>query len=229
MKILLVEDDELLASALSQGLAEEGHHVDLCTSGAEAIAQGVALDYDLAILDWQLPDVDGLTVLRTWRKRDLRMRVLMLTARGTLDDRVTGLRSGADDYMVKPFEFEELLARLEVLRRRTAEVPVPPPSEIDFDVRRRTLVCHGKEVALTAREYALALALFESKDQVCSRSHLLAAVWGADYEGDAHIVDVYVGYVRRKLADAGADSIAIRTVRGLGFCLESAGSLEALP
>jgi len=225
MNVLLVEDDEALASALSQGLREEGHRVDLCTNGAEAIAQGVAAAYDLAILDWMLPDVDGLTVLRTWRKRDMKMLVMMLTARGTVDDRVAGLRGGADDYMVKPFEFEELLARIEVLQRRRADVQATPADQISFDARRRTLICRGKEVVLTAREFALALALFENKDHVCARSQLLAAVWGADYDGDPHIVDVYVGYLRRKLLDAGAATIGIRTVRGLGFCLESPGSL----
>ncbi len=221
MKLLLVEDDEQLASAMAQGLREEGHEVDVCTGGADAIAQAVAVSYDLIILDWLLPQVDGLTVLQTWRNRGLSMPVLMLTARGTVADRVTGLRNGADDYMIKPFDFEELLARIDVLRRRMTDAPVPQVAEIALDTARRTMRCRGKEVALTAREFALALVLHEHENDVCPRANLLADVWGADYEGDPHVVDVYVGYLRRKLADAGAVNARIETVRGIGFSLRT--------
>ena len=222
MKLLLVEDEERLVRVLAKGLREEGHQVDTCMRGDDAIAQGSAIEYDVIILDWMLPDVDGLTVLRTWRSHGLRTPVLMLTARGAIAERVTGLRTGADDYMVKPFEFDELLARLEALRRRAVGDATREVGDLVLDARRRSLLCGTTEVALTAREYALALALFERSGDVCTRSHLLTAVWGSQFDGDPNVVDVYVGYLRRKLAETGATVASIRTVRGHGFCIEAA-------
>ncbi len=221
MKLLLVEDEERLVRVLAKGLREEGHQVDTCMRGDDAITQGGAIDYDAVILDWMLPDVDGLTVLRTWRSRGLRMPVLMLTARGAIAERVTGLRTGADDYMVKPFDFDELLARLEALRRRAIGDTTRQVGDVELDARRRALICGHNEVGLTAREYALALALFERAGDVCTRSQLLAAVWGNHFDGDPNVVDVYVGYLRRKLSETGATSASIRTVRGHGFCVEA--------
>jgi len=221
MKLLLVEDEERLVRVLSKGLREEGHQVDTCTRGDDAIMQGGAIDYDVVILDWMLPDIDGLTVLRTWRGRGLRMPVMMLTARGAIAERVTGLRTGADDYMVKPFDFDELLARLEALRRRAVGDATRHAGDVELDARRRALICGSIEVGLTAREYALALALFERLGDLCTRTQLLAAVWGNQFGGDANVVDVYVGYLRRKLAETGATMVSIRTVRGHGFCMET--------
>lgn len=223
MKLLLVEDEERLARSLVRGLTEEGHAVDLCALGGDALAQGAALDYDAVILDWMLPDVDGLTVLRTWRAAGLRTPVLMLTARGTVPEKIQGLRAGADDYLTKPFDFDELLARLEALHRRAEGVEgARALGDVTLDPRRRTLSRGERHVSLTAREYALATELFARAGDVLTRSELLDRVWGARFDGEPNIVDVYVGYLRRKLADLGAEELALRTVRGVGYRLEAA-------
>ena len=143
----------------------------------------------------------------------------MLTARGSVPERVHGLRSGADDYMVKPFDFEELLARLEALQRRGGDHGSLQVADLALDSRRRVLTCDGRDTSLTAREHALALALFQRAGDVLTRSELLGAVWGPHFDGEPNIVDVYVGYLRKKIADLGAHA-AIRTVRGVGFRLQ---------
>ena len=219
MKLLLVEDEERLARLLTRGLTEEGHQVDVCANGADGLAQGLALDYDAAILDWALPDLDGLSVLRGWRARAVRFPVLMLTARGSVPERVQGLRAGADDYLVKPFDFDELLARLEALQRRGGDRVTLQVGDLALDTRRRALICAGREATLTAREHALALSLFEHAGDVLTRSELLATVWGPHFDGEPNIVDVYIGYLRRKMTELGAGA-GIRTVRGVGFRLQ---------
>jgi two-component system OmpR family response regulator len=224
MKILLVEDEERLSRALVRGLSEEGHTVDLCDHGNDALSQGAALSYDVVILDWMLPDLDGVSVLRAWRAAGLRTPVLMLTARGTVPERVQGLRAGADDYLTKPFDFEELLARIEALHRRAegsnAALAV---GDVTLDPRRRALRRGEREVSLTAREFALASELFAHAGDVLTRSALLDRVWGARFDGEPNVVDVYVGYLRRKLADLDAQGVTVRTVRGVGYRLEPAG------
>lgn len=223
MKLLLVEDEDRLARSLVRGLTEEGHQVDLCALGGDALSQGAALAYDAVILDWMLPDLDGLTVLRTWRAAGLRTPVLMLTARGTVPEKVQGLRAGADDYLTKPFDFEELLARLEALHRRAEGIDrARTVGDVTLDGRRRTLACGDRNVSLTAREYALASEFFDRAGDVLTRSELLDRVWGSRFDGEPNIVDVYVGYLRRKLADIGSAEAALRTVRGVGFRLDAA-------
>lgn len=220
MKLLLVEDETRLARVIARGLTEEGHTVDACERGEDAIAQGLALDYDVAILDWMLPDVDGLTVLRTWRARGCTTPVLMLTARASVPERVAGLRAGADDYLAKPFDFEELLARLEALHRRSATTGTLRAGDVELDAARRVLTRSGVEVALTAREFALMRLLMERAGDVCTRTELLAGVWGTGFDGEPNVVDVYVGYLRKKLSEIDASQIAISTVRGVGFRVE---------
>lgn len=221
MKILLVEDDERMARLVHRGLTEEGHQVDLCQRGGDAAAQATSVGYDVIILDWGLPDVDGVTVLRRWRARGVTTPVLMLTARGAVGERVTGLRAGADDYLVKPFDFEELLARLDALRRR-AGGSSPTLGPVTIDERRRAVVHGDRAETLTNREWQLLLAFVEHRGEILSRSELLARVWGPDFTGEPNIADVYVGYLRAKLARIGADGVAIRAVRGIGFRLEVA-------
>lgn len=220
MQLLLVEDEDRLAKVLIQGLREEGHQVDLCTSGEQAFHQARDIDYDAIILDWMLPDLDGVSVLRRWRDAGLRTPVLMLTARGSIGERVTGLKAGADDYLVKPFAFAELLARLEALHRRGAgQLDLFRAGPVSVDGRRRVLVGPEGELGLTPREYTLACELFGHADEVNSRSHLLSAVWGSNFEGDPNILDVYISYLRGKLARVAGQAVEIKAVRGVGFRL----------
>lgn len=220
MKILLVEDEEKLAQHLLRGLREEGHQVDWCANGRDARGQATDIDYDVVVLDWTLPDIDGLAVLRTWRREGMRTPVIMLTARGTVGERVSGLRTGADDYMVKPFDFEELVARLEALHRRSVgALDTYQTGAVRLDGKRRSIESGGAEIELTAREFALARELFSRSGEVLSRSSLLSAVWGSGFGGDPNILDVYVGYLRNKLAALGDTGVELRTVRGVGFRL----------
>jgi two-component system OmpR family response regulator len=224
MKLLLVEDEASLARTLGQGLREEGHQVDVCRTGAEALRQAKDIDYDAVVLDWMLPDLDGVTILRTWREQGLRTPVLMLTARGSVGERVTGLRAGADDYLVKPFAFEELLARLESIHRRgSGQLELHRVGPVTVDGRRRVLIGPEGELGLTPREYALSCELVSHAGEVVARSHLLAAVWGTHYVGDPNVLDVYVGYLRSKLQRVAGEAVTIKAVRGVGFRLLAAG------
>lgn len=225
MKLLLVEDEPKMARMLQRGLSEEGHEVDVCDRGEDARSQAAVVPYDVIILDWALPDADGLTLLRGWRGAGLRTPVLMLTARGTTGEKVTGLRAGADDYLVKPFDFEELLARLEALARRGgAQTGNPTFGSVTLDARRRVLRRGEEEVELTAREFALASEFFAHGREVLTRARLLSAVWGSAFDGAPNVVDVYVGYVRTKLGQLHAD-VEIATVRGVGYRLVVAGAV----
>ncbi len=218
MRLLIVEDEPKMARMLQQGLAEEGYQVDVCASGSEAEAQARAVPYDLLILDWSLPDADGVSVLRRLRGSGFTVPVLMLTARGTIGERVTGLRAGADDYLVKPFDFEELLARLEALQRRAVGTGVNRRlGSAELDVPRRTLRGPAGERALTAREFSLASELFARPGEVLTRTHLLRSAWGSDFDRTPNVVDVYIGYLRGKLLEVGAQDLEITAVRGMGY------------
>ncbi|MBL8976628.1 MAG: response regulator transcription factor [Myxococcales bacterium] len=223
MRILAVEDDERLVVLLQRGLREEGHVVDACGTCADALGQAQTIAYDVILLDWMLPDGDGLSLLRSWRDRGVETPVLMLTARGAVGERVLGLRSGADDYLVKPFDFAELLARIEALgRRRGGESGQLRVGNVVLDGRRRVVIAGTQEVALTAREFALCSLLFRRVGEVLTRSELLASVWGPSFDGEPNVLDVYVGYVRAKLAQLGAEAPTIRAQRGVGYRLLAA-------
>jgi two-component system OmpR family response regulator len=216
----LVEDEERVSRALSRGLAEEGHRVDVCATGGEARAQAQDIAYDVILLDWSLPDMDGVAVLREWRKRGLRTPVLLLTARGSTGEKVTAFHAGADDYLVKPFEFAELLVRIEALARRGGAEAASALGPLKLDPRRRALLCDDRSESLTPREYALASVLATHPGEVLSRTRLLEAVWGSEFGGNANVVDVYIGYLRAKidrLAPQGA--VRIEAVRGVGYRL----------
>ncbi|NBD13409.1 MULTISPECIES: response regulator transcription factor [Corallococcus] len=226
MRLLLVEDEAKMVLLLRRGLEEEGHSLDVCSRGSEALALGHPEDYDVIVLDWSLPDTDGMTLLKGWREAGVRTPVLMLTARGTTADKVLGLRSGADDYLVKPFDFEELLARLEVLRRRgEAKEGVVRMGELVLEPGRRLLRMGAREESLTAREFALFSALVRHPGEPQVRARLMEQTWGPDFDGSANVLDVYVGYLRAKLERLDAAHVAIRSVRGVGYKLvvESSG------
>jgi DNA-binding response OmpR family regulator len=221
MRLLVVEDEPKMARMLQRGLAEEGHQVDVCATGESALQQALDVPYDAVVLDWGLPDMDGVSVLRTWRQRGLSTPVLLLTARGSTGEKVTGLRAGADDYLVKPFDFDELLARLEVLHRRSgpADVGLQTLADVTLEVRRRTLRRGEVEVTLTNREFGLLTELQALGGDAATRSRLLLKVWGGDFEGTGNVVDVYVGYLRAKLERLGTTRLKVEAVRGVGYRL----------
>jgi DNA-binding response OmpR family regulator len=221
VKLLVVEDEPKMARLLQRGLREEGHQVDHCARGMDALAQSRDIDYDVILLDWGLPDLDGVALLRRLRDAGLRTPVLMLTARGSVGERVTGLRAGADDFLVKPFDWEELLARIEALHRRGAgHEQRRRLGSVELDPNRRALARGNAEESLTAREYELASELFGHAGETLTRTELLSRVWGSAFDGGPNIVDVYVGYLRAKLKRLAGDDVQdvqIVAARGVGF------------
>jgi two-component system OmpR family response regulator len=221
-RVLLVEDDLKLASTLARGLANEGYSVDLAHSGDDALARTGVRDYEAVVLDVLLPGLDGHAVCRALRERDRWVPVLMLTALGEVADRIQGLDMGADDYLVKPFDFGELLARLRALiRRGPSERPAPiEVGGLRADPQTRIVTWSGRDAELTPREYELLEFMLRRPGQVISRGALLDHVWAEGYAGSPNVVDVYIGYLRRKLDHPQAPRL-IRTVRGAGFVLET--------
>ncbi len=220
MRILIVEDEVGVAGFLEQGLKESGYAVDVARDGADGLEYALAYEYDAIVLDIMLPKLNGLELLREIRAKRVKSPVLLLTARDGVDDRVRGLDVGADDYLVKPFAFLELLARIRALLRR-------PPlqtggalrmNDLEMDVARREVKRAGKSIELSPREFALLELLLRHPNQVLSRTQILEHVWNFDFYSDTNVVDVYIGYLRRKL-DREFDPPLIHTVRGVGFRL----------
>jgi two-component system OmpR family response regulator len=222
MRILLVEDEARVASFIRKGLEEALYIVDVACDGTEALDIALATEHDLIILDVRLPMRDGISVCRELRAQRNMTPILMLTARDTVDDRVRGLDAGADDYLVKPFEFGELVARVRaLLRRGQPERPtVLTIGDLEVDPAARTVSRGGVVVQLTAREFAVLEFLVRHAGTVISRTELLDHVWDSNYEGSTNLVDVYVGYLRRKLEDPFGRTL-IRTVRGVGYVIDS--------
>jgi len=221
MRVLLVEDDERLSGSLTRGLRGEGYAVDVAATGAQAISRAQIYDYDLVILDVMLPGPDGVTVCRTLREAGSWCPVLMLTARDGVADRIRGLDAGADDYLIKPFDFGELLARVRALMRRGApERPaVLTAGDLEVDPATRSVTRAGTRVGLSAREFAVVEFLARRAGQVVSRTELLEHVWDRNYQGSTNVVDVYVGYLRRKLENRFGRPL-IHTVRGAGYVID---------
>ncbi|HLS19369.1 MAG TPA: response regulator transcription factor [Paracoccaceae bacterium] len=223
-RLLIVEDDAEIAEFLAAGLAAEGYDVVTRPSGRDLIATVRDGRFAVVILDRMLPDAEGAELCQRLRAAGENVMVLMLTARDALDDKLEGLRAGADDYMTKPFAFEELLARLEVLLRRTGMAASPLDEIIVGDIRLdlflRTGQRRGQELGLTATEFKLLRFLAENANRVVSRPDILRAVWGYDFDPHTNIVEVYVAYLRKKLDQAGPPN-ALQTVRGFGYRLAS--------
>jgi DNA-binding response OmpR family regulator len=215
-RILIVEDEERIVSFLEKGLRSSGYSTLAVSSGADALAIARDGDFDLVLLDLGLPGIDGREVLQRMRARGETMPVVVLTARDGVDDTVGALERGADDYITKPFRFEELLARIRVRLRDTgsAEVTVLRAGRLSLDVRTRRAVVDDRVVELTAREFALAETFIRHAGQVLSREQLLSHVWGYDFDPGSNVVDVYVRYLRKKLGDD-----LVETVRGIGYRL----------
>ena len=213
-RVLIVEDEPRLVSFLEKGLRGNGFTTSLARNGATALAVASNSDFDLMILDLGLPDVDGLDVLRSLRERGDRLPVVILTARDEVSDKVSGFDLGADDYVTKPFRFEELLARVRARLRQggTPEITMLSAAGVELDLRTRHARVDGGTVELTAREFALLETMLRHPGQVLTREQLLSHVWGYDYDPGSNVVDVYVGYLRRKLGEE-----TIETVRGIGY------------
>jgi len=219
MRILLVEDEPDAARMIAKGLREQAYAVDVVGDGEAALFQAAMADYDAIVLDVLLPLKDGLEVCRELRREGRAVPTLMLTARDSVEARIAGLDSGADDYLVKPFALGELLARLRALIRRGAR-PLRPETlrvgEVELDTRAHRVCKHGREVALTAREYALLEYLVRRAGEVVGRAEIAEHVWDETYDAFSNVIEVYVRRLRRKLDDAGAESL-IRTRRGEGY------------
>ena len=215
-RVLLVEDEPALARLVENVLDEEGYRVAIAGDGIDALGQAEREAPDLVILDVSLPRLDGLEVCRRLRRDGRRMPVLMLTARDSVPDRVRGLDAGADDYLVKPFAFEELLARIRALLRRQREPDVLQVADLVLDPRSHSVRRAGEEIELSDREFRLLEVLMRHSGQVLSRTKLLDHVWGYDAEPSSNVVDIYVHYLRRKV-DRGHERPLIRTVRSVGY------------
>jgi DNA-binding response OmpR family regulator len=220
MRILVVEDEEAIATFLEQGLSEAGYAVDLATDGAEALHWLAIAPYDAIVLDLMLPKIDGLTVCAELRLRGLPTPVLMLTARDTVEDRVAGLDGGADDYLVKPFAFSELLARLRALLRREPALKgiVLQVDDLTLDTASHEVRRGGHLIALTIKEYALLEFLMRHPNQTLSRTTIAEHVWDDAFDHLSNIIDVHIFALRRKLDD-GRSTKLLHTVRGVGYRL----------
>jgi DNA-binding response OmpR family regulator len=221
MYILVVEDEKRLAQVVRKVLEEEGHTVDVAYDGEEGLAMAMDGSHDVIVLDVMLPAIEGTEVCRTLRASRVDTPVLLLTALDSVEDRVRGLDAGADDYLPKPFAFQELLARLRALGRRRVQAREPDQlksADLKLDLRRRRAERDGKAIELSPKEFSLLEFLMRNEGRVVTRTQILDHVWGYDYSPDSNLVDVYVTYLRRKI-DRGHEKPLIRTVRGAGYAL----------
>lgn len=227
MRLLIVEDEPSLARHLLRGLREEGYAVDWAETIGDASELSFATEYDLAVLDWMLPDGNGLDLLRQWRENEKNLPVLVLTARDAIEDKVKGLDTGADDYLTKPFRFEELLARVRSLLRRRSE-PISRRlalGELTFDRDAMAAEVNGQALQLTAKELALLEYFMLHPRRVLSRSVIAEHVWDEGWDADSNVIDVLVGRLRKKIRAAGGRNL-LQTVKGLGYALREPSEEE---
>jgi DNA-binding response OmpR family regulator len=223
MRILVVEDERPIAEFVQRGLEAEGYSVSCAYDGEDGLAMALTGDYSLVVLDVLLPKLSGLDVIRSIREHDESLPVIMLTALAETDDVVTGLDLGASDYLTKPFAFAELLARIRAHLRQPGQASATEleVGHLNLDFRTRDVSRGGHSVKLTAREFELLAYLMRHPDQVLSRAQILNAVWGYDYDPGTNVLDVYIGYLRKKLSEPDGDA-PIQTVRSAGYRLVSA-------
>lgn len=222
MKILLVEDDLKVASFIKKGLTENNMLVDLATDGEIGEVLAADNDYNLIILDILLPKLNGIELCKKIRQKDTKTPILLLTALGTTDDKVTGLNAGADDYLVKPFEFRELLARIYALTRRSFDLSsnqLLSIADLEVNLSSKMVVRAGKEIHLTAREFNLLVYLLRNKGNVISRSEIEEKIWGTIFERESNVVDVYINFLRKKI-DKEFEPKLIHTLIGMGYVIK---------
>jgi DNA-binding response OmpR family regulator len=223
--VLLVEDEIKLGAALEEGLGRAQHTVDVALDGQEGLDFALGASYDVIVLDVMLPKLDGFEVCRRLRASGARTPILMLTARDAVGDRITGLDAGADDYLVKPFAFGELLARIRALLRRESpsKETVLRLAELTLDPAAQSVEWAGRPVDLTAREYRILEALMRRPGWILTRDAIIESIWGFDFPDTSNVVEVYVGRIRRKLSEQGAPAL-IQTVRGAGYRMREPGA-----
>ena len=229
MRVLVVEDQTNVSTYVKRALEEQGYAVDVAHTGGEALDWAEVVDFDLIMLDIMLPEIDGITVCSTLRRRGNQAAILMLTARDTIDDRVIGLDAGADDYLVKPFELKELLARLRALTRRRTENALNNNTfqlaDLSMNIHTRVVTRDNKLIPLTAKEYAVLECLIREPERILSRTEIAESVWNYDVYNQSNVVDVYIRNLRRKIDDP-FDLKLIHTVRGAGYRLSAQGRDE---
>ena len=221
MRVLIVEDEENLAEALVEALGDEAYAVDLAHTGPEAEELVYAIDYDLVILDWTIPPPSGIDLLRKWRQEGKEFPVLMLTGRAEVHDRVSGLDTGADDYLVKPFSFSEMLARVRsLLRRRSKTFQVLQAGDLALERRSRRVTVSGKELDLPPKEFGILEYLLARVDETVSRSDIVDHVWDDSHDSLSNVVEVMMYRLRKKI-DGGREAKLLHTVKGVGYVLTS--------
>jgi len=225
MRILLVEDEKNVAAFIKKGLEEETYTVNVAEDGPEGLLMATSADFDLIILDIMLPGMNGIEVCKTLRAKGINKPILMLTAVDSVERKVEGLESGADDYLVKPFAFTELLARIKALLRRAPDIVSELAlSDLRIDLLSRRVYRGNKEVVLTLKEFSLLEYLLRNKHRVLSRTQIIENVWGYDFSPGTNIVDVHIKSLREKV-DAGFESKLIHTVRGIGYIMKAGDDL----
>lgn len=217
MKILIIEDEHKIANSIKKGLMQEGYIADTAYEGEQGLDLGLTSEYDLIILDLMLPKLDGVTICKNLRKADIHTPILMLTAKGEIGDRVNGLDSGADDYLVKPFAFEELLARIKALIRRPKLIKNPKitSGNIEIDTNLFEVKVDQKEVALSRKEFSLLEYLMRNRGKILSKENIINHVWSYDSDIMPNNIEVFIGYIRKKIGKK-----VIKTVRGFGYKID---------
>ncbi|MBK9306247.1 MAG: response regulator transcription factor [Nitrospira sp.] len=225
MHILVIEDDERITRFIGRGLEAEGYRVDLAHDGQEGLQRGIEIDYDLIILDLMLPDTSGYEICRTFRRKHIHTPILVLTAKDGLKDKLSGFDHGADDYLTKPFAFEELLARIKALLRRRPTYEEAPAvlqvADLTLDRTSREVHRGTKTIALTRKEFELLEYLMAHPNKALSRTSILDQVWGYHHDTMTNTIDVYIGYLRKKI-DGGSNTKLIQTVRDFGYKISDA-------
>jgi len=217
MRLLIVEDEPGIAGFLKDGLEEESFAVDIAYDGKKGLDMALTNEYDLLIIDWMIPALSGIELCRQVRKAESTVPILFLTAKDTLEDVVFGLDAGANDYIKKPFEFEELLARIRVqLRNNNKNDDSLSAGILNVNPVTHQVFCDGNEITLTPKEFALLEYLVRNKNRVCTRSRIIEHVWDIHFDSDTSVIDVYITFLRRKLDSAGGENI-IQTIRGVGY------------
>ena len=219
MRVLVIEDEPGIANFLKDGLEEEAFAVDVADNGPEGLEMSLTNDYDIILLDWMIPGLSGIEVCRQIRKQENNVPIIFLTAKDTVNDTVFGLEAGANDYMKKPFQFEELLARIRVqLRTAGSEQNILSVDDFKMNLETHQVFNNSNEISLTQKEFALLEFLIRNKNKVCTRTRIIEHVWDIHFDADTSVIDVYINFLRKKI-EAGGGRNFIHTVRGVGYII----------